>query len=100
MVFFTALLMVSLTTGILPAESMLLYNYAPEKHRGLFFGIKYVLAFGAAPISLYFISFVQQATQGFNWIFMSLSLAAALVFLLLFALPSEEPSRLKAQVDY
>ena len=44
----------SLVVGViaLPAENMLLARYTPESRHGLVFGIKFVLAFGAAPLAV------------------------------------------------
>ena len=90
-VFIAVLFMASVSTGILPAENMLLYKYSPEKHKGLAFGIKFVLSFGAAPLSLHLISFIQEQTGGFYWLFAGLGALAAFVavialMLLMFAI--------------
>ncbi len=89
-VFIAVLLISSISTGILPAENMLLYKYSPEKHKGLSFGVKFVLSFGAAPLSLHLISFIQERTGDFYWLFMGLSSVAVIVFLVTLMLPSEK----------
>lgn len=88
-VFFAALLVASASTGILPAENMLLFRYAPARHKGLAFGFKFVLAFGAAPVGLHLISFVRETTGDFTWLFLGMSITALLAFLAAICLPGE-----------
>lgn len=86
-VFVVALLVASTSGGTLPAENMLLFKYAPASHRGLAFGAKYVLAFGAAPLGLQIISFVRDRTGDFTWLFLGLAVAAFLAFIAAVMLP-------------
>jgi len=88
-VFIAVLLVASISTGILPAENMLLYKYSPEKHKGLAFGMKFVLSFGVAPISLLLISFIQERTGEFYWLFMGLAIVAVFVAIVASLLPKE-----------
>ena len=90
-----AILSVMANHGMLPAENMLLYRYAPKKHRGLVFGIKFVIAFGTGPLSVLVISWVWAEAGGFTWLFGGLSAAALALFALLWALPSE-PGKARA----
>ena len=81
-----AILMVSANAAALPAENMLLARYTPANHHGLAFGAKFVLAFGAAPLAVQLVAFVQGATGEFYWLFLALSgfsLVALLAALLL-----------------
>jgi FSR family fosmidomycin resistance protein-like MFS transporter len=75
-------------TGAIPAEALLFARYTPEKHHGLIFGFRYVLALGSAPLAIQFIAFVLDRTGDFAWIYWMLGAAgcAALVGILL--LPS------------
>jgi len=83
----TAGLMVLFSIGALPAENMLLARHAPEKHHGLAFGVKFVLAFGAAPLALFLVSTIYRATGGFYWLFVALSGVAFTCFLATLLLP-------------
>jgi MFS family permease len=83
----TAGLMVLFSIGALPAENMLLARHAPEKHHGLAFGVKFVLAFGAAPLALFLVSTIYKATGGFYWLFVALSGVAFTCFLATLLLP-------------
>ncbi len=85
-----AILSVTANFAMSPAENMLLYRYAPARHRSLVFGIKFVIAFSAAPLSIMLISWVWAATGEFAWLFGGLAAATLMVALLLFMLPSDK----------
>ena len=72
-----ATMTVLLSAGALPAENLLLNRYSPEKHRGLAFGIKYVVAFGSAPLALQLVARMNAITGEFVWLFVSLAALAA-----------------------
>ena len=72
-----ATMTVLLSAGALPAENLLLNRYSPEKHRGLAFGIKYVVAFGSAPLALQLVARMNAMTGEFVWLFVSLAALAA-----------------------
>lgn len=84
-------LMVLFSIGALPAENMLLARHAPEKHHGLAFGVKFVLAFGAAPLALFLVSTIHKATDGFYWLFVALSGVALSCFFATLFLPGRRP---------
>ncbi|HEY5598644.1 MAG TPA: MFS transporter, partial [Kiloniellales bacterium] len=84
-----AMLAVLLSTGSLPAENMLLARYTPARHHGLAYGIKYVLAFGTAPLSLMLVSAIQARTGEFAWLFLILAALAGLATLAALLLPGE-----------
>ncbi|MCZ6860418.1 MAG: MFS transporter [Alphaproteobacteria bacterium] len=84
-----SMMMVMFSTSALPAENMLLARYAPARHHGLAFGIKFVLAFGSAPLGLMLVSSVYQASGGFYWVFVALAGSAALCLAAAFLLPRE-----------
>jgi len=65
-------------SSILPTENILLAKFTPEKHHGLIYGIKFIVAFGSAPIAVFFISKIYEITQEFNYLFYTSS------FLMLF----------------
>ncbi len=67
---------VVLNVGALPAENMLLARATPPGRHGLAFGIKFVLAFGAAPVAIKLVAFFADSLAGFWWIFLSLAALA------------------------
>ena len=78
--------MTTAATSALPAESLLFARFVPQRHHGLFFGIRYVLALGAAPIAIQFVAFVQSTTGDFAWLYwalgsMAVGVIAGIVFL-------------------
>ncbi len=67
--------------GLLPAENLLLARYTPGHRRGLVFGLKFILAFGVAPIAVELVAFGYGLAGGFAllpWIFGGISLVAVL----------------------
>ena len=84
-----AVLAVVLTSAPLPAENLLLARYTPERHQSLAFGVKFVLAFATAPLSLAFVAFVQARTGEFVWLFLALAATAAVAVAAALLLPSE-----------
>lgn len=85
--FGVALLLVVANTGALPAENMLLARFAPEKHHGLAFGVKFILAFGAAPIGVQSIAWVVESTGSFTPLFYGLAAIALLAVVVISLLP-------------
>jgi len=73
-----ATIMVMAGVGALPAENMLLARYTPQSHHGLVFGIKFVLAFGAAPLAVQLVATITGRTGDFYWVYALLA-AFALV---------------------
>ena len=84
-----ALLAVMLSTGAVPAENMLLARFTPEHRRSLAFGIKFVLAFGSAPLAIWMIALINERTGEFYWLFMSLAALTAISTLTAIMLPGE-----------
>jgi len=82
-----AALMVVFSVGALPAENMLLARYAPARHHGLAFGVKFILTFGSAPLSLMIVSWVNRLTGDFYWLFAGLAGVIALAALAALMLP-------------
>jgi MFS family permease len=76
------------STAILPAESMMLARFSPEKHRALSFGVKYVFAFGSAPLAVQFVSIVHGDTGDFYWLFIALGAIAAIAVVTCLLLPA------------
>jgi MFS family permease len=83
-----------------PAENMMLARYAPEKHHGIAFGLKFVLAFLTGPIAIALIAFVREATGSMYWLFTGLGIAGVVVVLSILALPTvsrEQPASAPAE---
>ncbi len=67
--------------GLLPAENLLLARYTPGHRRGLVFGLKFILAFGVAPIAVEMVAFGYGLGGGFAllpWMFGGIGLIAVL----------------------
>ena len=84
-----AVLTVMLSTAALPAENMLLARFTPERHHALAFGVKFVLAFAIAPVSLALVALVQERTGEFVWLFAVLAGVTLLAGLAAAFLPGE-----------
>lgn len=84
-----ASIMVMANVGALPAENLLLLRYTPQHRHGLVFGLKFALAFGAAPVSVLLVSAVSERTGGSYWVFVILAIFASLAFTAAAMLPSE-----------
>jgi MFS family permease len=81
------IIMTTAATSALPAESLLFARFVPARHHGLFFGLRYVLALGAAPIAIQFVAFVQSATGDFAWLYWTLGATALAVIAAITFLP-------------
>ncbi|MES9935989.1 MAG: MFS transporter [Sedimenticola sp.] len=85
--------LVALNTAALPPENILLSRFAPERHHGLAFGIKFVLAFGAGPLGVELIALVRQATGSFELLIYGLGISAAVTSIAVMLLPRDVPIR-------
>ena len=70
----TSLIIISLiaamfNSSILPTENILLAKFTPAKHHGLVYGVKFIVAFGSAPIAVFLISKIYEQTQEFTNLF-------------------------------
>ncbi len=84
---FLATLTVMAGAAALPAENMLLSRYTPPGRHGLAFGLKFVLAFGAAPVAVQLVARVSEATGGVIGVFPVLTALAGTAFLAAATLP-------------
>jgi MFS family permease len=64
-----ATIMVMANVGALPAENLLLARYTPARRQGLVFGVKFALAFSAAPLAVQLVAVVSERTGGLYWVF-------------------------------
>lgn len=87
--FFSAAGLVIVNTSALPAENMMLARFAPAGHQGLAFGVKFVLAMGAAPIGVLMIKYGREWTGNFSAILLGLAALSALAALTVLLLPGQ-----------
>jgi len=92
-----ATLSVLLSTGALPAENMLLARLSPARHVNLAFGVKFILAFGAAPAAIAFVAWINGMTGEFTWVFGTMALLAAVSALAALALPGDRALETESQ---
>ena len=79
-------LAVMFSVGILPAENILLSRTAPPNRQGLAFGIKFVLAFVAAPVAVQTVAMFSDS-YGFDWLFVVMAGCALGAFAVACLLP-------------
>jgi hypothetical protein len=81
---------VTFNTAILPAENMLLANFSPQKHHGLIYGLKFVLAFGSAPVAVLLVSYIFEIYKEFYYLFLFCGSLLVLVFLVSLFIPNKK----------
>ncbi|GAB5467900.1 MAG: MFS transporter [Rhodospirillales bacterium] len=86
-----AALTVLLSTGALPAENMMLARYTPERHQSLAYGLKFVLAFGSAPLAIEAVAWIKESSGSFQLLFLSLLALATIATAAALLLPRERP---------
>jgi MFS family permease len=84
-----ATIMVMANVGALPAENLLLSRYTPARRHGLVFGLKFALAFSAAPIAVQLVALVSERTGGFYWVFFFGAMLVLLAFSTAAFLPAQ-----------
>ena len=84
------ILMVTANSGTLPAENCLVARYSPPNRRGLAYGLKFVIALGLSGFGVKLEGMIFDATGGFFWLFVLLSVLAATAAAITFFLPSEK----------
>lgn len=68
-----AVIMVSINTGSMPVENVLIATYAPSRWRGLAFGLKFVLVLGVGGFGVLLEGALFDLTGGFLWLFVVLA---------------------------
>ena len=82
---FVCLMAAMFNSSILPTENILLAKFTPERHHGLIYGVKFIVAFGSAPIAVFLISKIYEQTQEFtNLFYISFILMMFVTFFVLF----------------
>ncbi|HYD29780.1 MAG TPA: MFS transporter [Azospirillaceae bacterium] len=73
----------------IPAENLLLSRYTPAKYRGLAFGAKFILSFGAGPLAVQMVAAFHERWGGFVEMFVALAAFMALAVAAGWLLPGE-----------
>ena len=73
--------------SILPTENLLLGKFTPQKYHGVVYGIKFILAFGSGPISVFLISEIYSITLEFTYLFLINAIMMAIVSVIIIFLP-------------
>ena len=84
------LIVAMFNSSILPTENILLAKFTPEKHHGLIYGCKFIVAFGSAPIAVFLISKIYEQTQEFTNLFYISSILMIMVTLAVLFLPVKQ----------
>jgi hypothetical protein len=84
-----ATLTVLVMTASQPAESMLLSRYSPAAYQGFAFGVKFVLAFGAAPLAISLVSWLLAGPGGGAQLFVALAALSGLGVIAVWTLPRD-----------
>ncbi len=80
--------------SILPTENLLLSRFTPQKYHGVVYGIKFILAFGSGPISVFLISEIYSITLEFTYLFLINAIMMALVSIFILFLPIQPKENL------
>jgi len=72
-----------------PVENVLLARYSPAHRRGLIYGLKFVLAFAAAPIGVQMVAWFYGASGGFNALLLALGALVVVMLLTALLLPAD-----------
>jgi len=76
--------------SVLPTENLLLSKFTPQKYHGVVYGIKFILAFGSGPISVFLISEIYSITLEFTYLFLINAFMMALVSIFILFLPIQK----------
>ena len=83
--------------SILPTENLLLGKFTPQKYHGVVYGIKFILAFGSGPISVFLISEIYSITLEFTYLFLINAIMMAIVSIFIIFLPIQGNQRTATQ---
>ena len=82
-----AFLAAVLNASVLPAENLLLARVVPARHHALAYGVKFVVAFGVAPLAVLLVAWVADRTGQLEALFLGLSAVAALGAIVVWTIP-------------
>ena len=83
--------------SILPTENLLLSKFTPQKYHGVVYGIKFILAFGSGPISVFLISEIYSITLEFTYLFLINAIMMAIVSVFIIFLPMKNNREIATQ---
>ena len=83
--------------SVLPTENLLLSKFTPQKYHGVVYGIKFILAFGSGPISVFLISEIYSITLEFTYLFLINAIMMALVSIFIIFLPIQSNQKIATQ---
>jgi len=72
-----------------PVENVLLARYSPPKRRGLIYGLKFVLAFAAAPLGVQLVALFYGASGRFDTLLVTMGALVVVMLLIALLLPGE-----------
>ena len=84
------LFMVSINTGSMPTENVLVARYAPARWRSLAYGLKFVLALGVSGLGVLLEGTFYDLTGGFYWVFTLLAAIAFVALAIATLLPADK----------
>ena len=87
---FVCLAAAMFNSSILPAENILLSRFTPERHHGLIYGCKFIIAFSSGPLAVFAVAKIYQMTLEFTNLFLISSAVMFVVFFLAIFLPFKE----------
>ncbi|MBX7146536.1 MAG: MFS transporter [Alphaproteobacteria bacterium] len=83
-----ATLIITIGNSLLPAESILISSFSPEKYHNLSFGVRFVISFSAQPLAILFISWLSQRyTNQFYILFIILACCSIAILTLSLLIP-------------
>ena len=82
-----AFLAAVLNASVLPAENLLLARVVPARHHSLAYGLKFVVAFGIAPLAVQLVAWVSERTGQLDALFLGLSVVAAVGAIIVWTIP-------------
>ena len=83
--------------SVLPTENLLLGKFTHQKYHGVVYGIKFILAFGSGPISVFLISEIYSITLEFTYLFLVNAIMMAVVSIFIIFLPIQGNHRIATQ---
>ena len=83
--------------SILPTGNLLLGRFTPQKYHGVVYGIKFILAFGSGPISVFLISEIYSITLEFTYLFLINAIMMAIVSIFIIFLPIQSNQKIATQ---
>ena len=80
--------------SVLPTENLLLSRFTPQKYHGVVYGIKFILAFGSGPLSVFLISEIYSITLEFTYLFLINAIMMGVVSIFIVFLPIQPKEKI------